>query len=446
MSLTTGLQTSATQFNDAMKTFYLGPLNDQVERQTVLLDRLEKNSEDVSGNFAYVPLISTRNPGVGSRIDTDSSGPALPTIGSQGYRTATFRMGYHYARAGISGPVMRASKNNAGAFAKALDVEMKGLALRLPEDLNRQLWSFGHGRAGTVNSDQASSTLIDFDANSIFSMKIGDRTHFANIDGGSAITGASTVLAITRDTSAGIHQVEFVIDSGTLTATLDACYFGDAGTGTQTAHSSHGKEIYGIPSVVGAGALAGNEEQAGHATEFLDGSLSFGGIDRTTNPYWQAQELRNSGTNRALTVTLLERAFLTGSTLGGASEKSMEIYTNPGLWATIGLLHIGDRIFNDFKETLDGGWIAIMWNNRPIFYDRDAPRNKIWFLDMTTLFLLTQSGYEFMDDDGSIMSRQSGVDAYEFTLYRDIQLGCRNSSKNVLLDDVTSAFNIEANV
>jgi len=447
---------ASSDFTDAMKTFYIGPLNDAVTRATVMLDRLESNKDDVSGNFAYIPIITSRNPGVGSRKDVSGSGPALPTAGRQNYDTFTFKMAMHYGRGQISGPVMRASKDNSGAFAKALDVEMKGLMERLPEDLNRQIWSYGHGRAGTVAGTQSTSTGIEFDSRSIFSMRIGDRVVNADITTGTVINGANmTVSNILRDQdSTGAasnikHFVTFDNASGAVTVDTNAFYFGEITSG----HQSRGQEMYGIPAIIDDGNIGADEGLGGATTpaetgEMLDGSLALGSVDRSlaTNAAIRSTVLHHSspGTLRPLTVSLMEQAFLSSINIGGAKEGNLEMISDPGTWATFGLLHVGDRRYNDFKETLEGGWIALMFDNRPYFFDRDCPRNKIWFMDMTSIFLLTQSGYELMDEDGAVLSRVADRDAYEFTLYRDVQMGTNNPSKNTLLADVTSTFTIEA--
>jgi hypothetical protein len=434
-----------------MKTFYLDPLNDQVNRATVMLDRIEKSAEDVSGNYAYLPLITARNPGIGSRVDTNGTGPALPPAGSGSYTAASFRMAYHYGRGSVSGPVMRASKDNSGAFAKALDLEMKNLSKSLPESLNRQLWSYGNGRAATLNATQTTSTTLTVSATDIFHAKVGDRVHVADITAGTGWAPATgtTITAISLDSATGVHTLTLAAATGrTVTVGADALYFGGGETLT-AAGSSWGQEMYGIPAAVDDGAVGADDSDPAEAGEFITNSLNFGGIDRSTTTIWQAQVLQNpagAGTNRPLTVSLMEQGFLTSVVRGGADEKDIEIYSNPGIWATFGLLHIGDRIFNDFKQTIAGGWIALMFNNRPFFYDRDCPRDIIWFLDMSTLVFLTQSGYELMDKDGNVLRNISGFDAFEFTLYRDVQLGCRNCSRNTKLDDIDSVYNLEATV
>lgn len=450
MALTTGQAVAGSQFADAMKEFYLDPVNDNVTRFSVLLDRLEKNGEDVSGNYAHLPIIKTRNPGVGSRVDTNGTGPSLPTAGSQAYTKATFPMIYHYGRGAISGPVMRASKNTAGAFAQALDLEMQGLSRRLPEDLNRQLWSYGHGRAGTLNANNAAGTTITFSAKAVFSMKAGDRIHFADITSGALVGNPVTVSSVAFDTASNVHTVTLSATSGSaVTIDVTACYFG-SGASEDTSRAT---EMYGIPSVVDDGDIGADEGLGGPTTpaevgEFVTGNINYGGISRTTDPFWSASVLHGPtpGTNRAMTVTLMEQAFLNSLVVGGTKDSDMDIYSGAGLWSTFGILHIADRVFNDFKETLEGGWVALKFNGRPYFFDRDAPRDSIYFLDMSSLVLLTQSGYEFLDEDGGVLRAISGKDAWEFTLFRDIQLGNRNGSRHTRLADITSTFNVESGV
>lgn len=439
---------ATNDFNAALKIAYLDPLNDNVVRKTVILDRLQKNSEDVSGQHAYVALISARNPGVGSRADTAGTGPTLPEAGNQTYTQATFKMTYHYGRAQISGPAMRASKNNKNAFAKAMEVEMEGLSAVLPEDLNRQLWSYGHGRAMTLAAAAtAGATQVTVSSTSIFGAKVGDRIHFSSITAGTLVGNANnTVSAISRDTNSTSHLVSLSGTTGSaLTVGTTGIYFGSGASAVQT---SRGNDMMGIPAAVDDGNVGADELTAAEAGE-IQGGINFGGITRTASSFWSCQMLQNpagAGTNRPLTNSLLQQAFLTQTTIGGADQKSIEAYTNPGIWGTWGLLHIGDRRYSDYQDTLEGGWMFLKFNGIKVFYDRDCPRDIIWFLDMSKLMFLTQSGYEFMEEDGNIFNRVSGVDAYEFTLYRDCQIGMKMGKCHVRLDDISSNSNIEANV
>lgn len=438
-----------------LKEYYLDPLNDAVVRKTVFLDRVEKTDEYVDGEYAYIPVELTRNPAVGSRKEGTGTGPKLPSAGTGSYTAMTYKMAYHYGRASITGPSMRASKSKAGAFAKLLDREMKNLSKTLPEDLNRQLWSYGHGRAATLTDNMTTGqTTFYASATSVFSAKIGDRVHFNKIDDGSDIlpsNGDSTITAIAFDSVSGKHLVTISNSpDDTVTASTYAAYFGGSESSMALADTSYAKEMHGIPALVDDGAIGAREAVAADKDETLHGSVAnVGGIARASNVQIQAQVLTNpsgAGTNRPLTVALMEEAYLKYMVNGGGDINSLEIYSNPGLWATFGLLHIGDRIYNDYKENFEGGWIGIKFNGRPFFTDRDCPRHVIWFLDMSQCVFLSQTGYEFMDEDGNELSRVTDYDAYEFSLYRDCQLAFRLYNGNTALRDLSQSMNVENKV
>lgn len=437
-------------FRLAMKINYLDPLNSQIYRSHVLLDRLEKNSKDVSGRFAYVPLISARNPAVGSRKDNVSNavGAKLPVHGRQSYSAATYLMGQHYGRGSVSGTVNRKSRDSDGAFAKSLDTEMQGLIDSLPDDLNRQICGLGNGRAGTLTVDQTASTVILFDSRDTFGMRIGDRVHFADITAGNAWTptGGDTVSDISFNTAANTHTVTFETGPATsVTSGEDACYFGSRIGGTITVEdTSWGVEMYGIRALVDDGAIGVDEQDPAETGEMLDGSLSFGQIDRATATFWRSIVKKNSGTLRTLTRNLLFETHLTVTAQNGAKASSLELYMSPSMWGTVGMIQVGGRVFNDFKDHVEMGWEFISVNGSKAFYDRDIHDNEIYYLDMDSIFLLTQGGYSFLDDDGRILRISEGGDrdAWEFAVHRDVQLGARKLRTCAILGDLTSTMTV----
>lgn len=439
-----GLATA--QFTNALKILYLDPLEDQIVRKSVLLNRLEPSSEDIEGKHAYVALQTTRNPGVGFRKDVSGSGPNIPPAGTGGYDKATFDMAYHYGRGQVSGPVMRESKTNKGAFAKAFDAEMRNLMDSAPEDLNRKLWVSGNGRAATlIGTAQATSVSIEVSSSSYFPAKVGDRVHFADITAGTGITPATgtTINSIARDTDATgaasttKHTVVLAAASGTsLTTADDAMYFGGGET-IDANKTSRAQTMHGIPDVVNDGAMGSDESTVGEGAEYLAGSVNFGGIDRSSNLFWRAQNLSNSGTLRPLTVALLQKAWLTAQHVGGVDPAKLDMFTCPDIFATAGLLFVGDRRLSDSME-LVGGFTSVKFNGSLMFVDRDCPRHIIWFLDMESILWLTQGGYEFIDDDGSMLNRVSDVHAFEFSIVRDGNIGARKCKSSLRLGDLQS--------
>ena len=445
-----------TEFANAMKINYLGPLNDQVYRRHVLLNRLDKNTKDVSGRFAYVPLISSRNPGVGSRRDNYSSsggtggvGAKLPAHGRQTYAAATYTMAQHYGRGSVSGTVMRKSRDSDGAFAKALDIEMQGLLATLPDDLNRQVCGMGNGRMGTLSADQGASDVITFEARDTFGMRIGDRVHGADITAGGSFapTNGTTVDDISFNAATNRHDVTLAATTGaSLTAADDAFYQG-SGTAMDEEDSSRAQEMYGIRALVHDANIGSLEQIITEAAEMLDGSLSFAGIDRSVaaNSFWRSKVDKKSGVLRTLTRTLLFQTHLTVTAQNGANPADIEMYMGPSMWGTLGMIQVGGRVFSDFTETVEMGWSFINVMGSKAFYDRDIHDNEIYFLDMTKIFLLTQGGYEFLDDDGRILRVSEGGtrDAWEFSVHRDVQLGSNNLRSHAVLGDLTSIMTVE---
>lgn len=443
---------TTTDFTSILKTRYVDPINDQVVRAHVLLDRLEKKSNyDMSGSHAHIPLIAARNPAVGSRKDSTSGGPLFPIAGKQTYANATFEIIMHYGQGSVSGAIQRKSRNSQGAFAQALDVEMAGLSKSLPDDLNRQICGIGNGRAATILGNQNASTLFACDARDNFQVKVGDRVAFADAGDGTGIdpTSGTTVVAITLGTG-NTHSVELALVSSTkVTATDDALYFG-GGEATGTTESlSWGSDMYGIQAIVDDANIGADEQKITEANEVHTGSITkLGGITRSSNQFWQSKVMHNpasAGTERTLTTTLLMEAYLHAISQGGATPGQIEIYMDVSTWGTLGMLQVGSRIFNDHKSTVEMGWEFIEVNGAKAFYDRDLPTGRMFFLNMEHIFLLTQGGYEMIDDDGQVLRIAAGGtrDAWSFVLARDIALAANHLKSHVLLRDLQTTMTIE---
>lgn len=447
---TLGLQTA--DFTAMMKTRYIDPINDQVVRSHVLLDRLDKKADyNMSGNHAVIPLITGRNPAVGSRKDSQDGGPKLPAHGRQTYANATYEIVLHYGRGMVSGAVQRKSRDKAGAFGQALDLEMQGLLLSLPDDLNRQICGIGNGRAASLLGDQSTSTLYACDARDNFQVKVDDRVIFDDISGDTSEirpAGGTTVVAITLGTG-NTHSVELAAAAGaSLTAADDAMYFGGEASATRESISI-AQEMYGIQALVDDGNIGADEQIASNDFEIHTGDVSkFGGIERSSTQIWQSKVMHNpvgAGTKRALTQNLVFQAWLHATSQGGADPKGIEMYMDVSTWATLGMLQVGTRVYNDHRDTVEMGWHFIDVMGSKAFFDRDLPTNRMFFLNMKNIFLLTQGGYQMIDDDGNVLRivAGGGRDAWEFAIARDIQLAANGLRQHVQLRDLQETLTVE---
>src|SRR3990170_3273655 len=108
----------ATTLADALKVFYLGGQNEQLNKKSILYSRfVKKSSLDVTGK-SYTYLLHTgRNTNAGLGM---SEGGNFGTAGNQGYKAVTIPNRYLSGALEITGPAIRAAKANVGAFVDGL--------------------------------------------------------------------------------------------------------------------------------------------------------------------------------------------------------------------------------------------------------------------------------------------------------------------------------------
>jgi len=392
-------------FNAVLKEDYLGPIREQLNSKTVLLKRLKRNEEDVGGRIARVPLHVGRNAGIGARGD----GGTLPTAGRQEYGIAQYATAYNYGRIQVTGPTIAASRRNKYAFVKAVDSEVTGMVRDIKDDINRQLFGDRSGIMATVTTaNTAGSPNFTVD-NAMYlqtGMVIDIVTHSppaAHV----VLTPNLVIVAVNRITN--VVTVSVNLAGGATTV------------GARVARAgSYSLESMGLRGIVATGNTR-------------DGQF-VGGLDRTLsqNGFWRANVLHNSGSLRALTLDLMQQAFDASEIEGG--EVSLIITSFLQRRRFQALLAVNQRFVNTM--TLEGGFDALEYNGRPLVVDRHMEPNAIYFLDESTLQLYRMSDFDWMDQDGSVLSRVSNADAYEATLFKYATLGCSNANNNTLLTDL----------
>ena len=156
------------------------------------------------------------------------------------------------------------------------------------------------------------------------------------------------------------------------------------------------------------------------------------------NDVWfRANVLANGGTNRALTLDLLQQSSDEAEKKGGRISIIVATYELRRKYAD---LLVADKRFVN-KLSLDGGFSALEYSAGgepiPFVVDRHSRDNMIFFIDESTLALYRASDFDWMDSDGNILSRVSGRDAYEATLFIYQNLGVTAPNRNTVLRDVT---------
>jgi len=404
-----------TGFNAALKEFYLPRLVSTINEKRILMSRLERDSKstDVSGRHARLPVNIAPSQAIGARADADG-GPSLPDPQKQTFVELMVGYAFNYGTVRITHPVMQASKNDRGAFIKAIGAEMDGIRRDLKNDINRQLFGDGTGVLGRADGGVSNDTALTMQAghkvvkNSFLDANEALNAVTPSLDGiqATAVSGNSVTLASNQTMADG----DYVFRKGSVN-----------------------NEMMGLLGIVDSYAASTTFKQTLQA------------IDRSEFPEWDAQVFENSGTARAITEDLLDQAIL--DTQSSQEGETSLMVTSPTQFRKIGQLLTPDRRYSPSME-LDGGFTAINWAGVPIVWDRDCPRmgqfvnnaadtDMLFGLDESQLMIFQLADWDFDDTDGNVLHRRQDVAAYDATLYYYANLGCMDPSKQFVIRDLS---------
>ena len=354
-----------------------------INNSTPILDRIGKDYDSVQGKDFTIPLHYGRNEGIGAR----GEGSALPTAGNQAYKASVLPMRYQYGRFQITGQTIKATRNNEGAYRKAVRSEMEGLANDMVDSLSRQIFGDGTGVLATCAS-ASSATAITVDSTA--KLRVGMKVDILVTS-----TGATTA-GVVGDTIASITSgTVFVLTTGVAT-------YGSIGnTYSVYISGSRNLEMMGLGGIVSA-------------------TTTVQGLDVATYPWWVATVQGNSGTGRAISDTVLQKALdtLTQNSNGKASA----FYTTYGVRRAYQAILAAQKQFVN-TMTLTGGYDTIAYNGLPIIADKNAPSGKIFVVDESKLkfYRMSDNGGEdnglfWLEEDGNMLKYVTGYDAYEAIL------------------------------
>ena len=387
---------SLSTFDSILKNQYLGPIREQVNYEVVLLSELDKNSDMVTGKNFTIPLHYGGNEGIAALAENGT----LPTAGNQQYKETIVPQRYVYGRINLTGPTIKAARNDAGAFVRAVDSEVKGLTKDLKRELNRMFWNDGTGALTVCGTTSASTTVTVASTKFIRPGMIVDILVTADGTTGSGAVGV-TVLSVPSATT-------FTISGSAITT--DSTY-------SVYRSGSRNLEPMGLQGIVSA-------------TKVLQG------LDPATYTWWKANILDNGGTSRSITENLVQQAQDATEMNSDGSVKL--VLTSMGVRRAYQALLTTQR---QYMNTLDlkGGRKALDFNGLPLVADKDAPTGKLFMLDTDYLSIYQLSDFEWMDQDGAVLSRVSGKDAYEAILFRYLELGCSARNAQTILADITES-------
>ena len=187
-----------SQADAILKDLYIGPIVEQLNQKTYLLDRIERDSDsiDFTGRRAVIPVHKNRNRGRGAIAE----GGNLPAAGFQQYLDAIVNIRTHAQAIELTDLSIKATQSNQGAFTSLLQSESKGAATDLRKDINREVFGDGTGLLGTAAS--ASGQVITVGSTyDLQYIQIGDTVDLL-VKSTGATTAGGTGLVVTARTPA----------------------------------------------------------------------------------------------------------------------------------------------------------------------------------------------------------------------------------------------------
>jgi hypothetical protein len=160
-------------------------------------------------------------------------------------------------------------------------------------------------------------------------------------------------------------------------------------------------------------------------------------VDPSSVAVWRSTVSANGGTLRAATDNLFEQVIDEVYLESGQAPDF--IITSPGVRRNYAAQLKAQKRFADTTE-LKGGFSALTIDagnvSLPLAVDRDAPNNRAFLIHRAAVTQHQSSDWEFMEEDGAVLSRVSGEDAYEAVLFKYHELTTDRRNVHARIDDL----------
>lgn len=399
----------ASTLGGVLKDVYLGSINEQLNNDVILPQRIMRDTQEFVGNQAVLSVHKQRSSGVFARGEN----VAFANPGAQLYAKPVYDIKALYGRLRITGLGKVKTASQAGAFIKVLEGEVNGLRNDLKMDIARQLYADGTARI--CSGAASASTTIDIRPISGGSTNTAEPLRKGEIYVGMRIDIGTLANPVVQATGLDVTDVNVasaqITVSSAVTVTSGTHFIFREGN---AAASSVSYEIDGLSKVMPTAAN------------------TFGGIDASAagNSYWDNLRINAAG---ALTLDLMTQAVNTVTVAGGDTSGMI---STPGIQrALFNLLQPQVRYVE--PTTLHGGFKALDYFGQPFIADRQAPFGKVFFLDEKNLVMFDTGDFSWLDEDGNVLKWVVGYDAWEAVLAKYCNLGAKRRNTQLLLYGLT---------
>jgi hypothetical protein len=376
---------SLAQFSNAMKELYAPGL------------RNAKNERDLVGNEAVWSVASGRSSSTGARGEL----AALPTADRQRHIKPRRDLAYQYHTIKVSGPAKHLTRNDSSAFAKALDVEVKGAEKDLKNDLSRQVF----GQALTVNGSLQTGVIAtlsaDPGASADFVVANEDESIMRHFFKGMKLDVINPADGAVR---AGSPVEVLSINKSTRTITMTAAANAAVASGDFLVRQGNlNEEIDGLRFLINA-------------------TQTYATINPATEPVWAA--LTAGSTTTGISEVVLDEALEVVETDGDGTDMSdaLVVVEHVQRRKLASILQAQKR-YDGKETTLKSGWKGLSLARGTLVADRYCPTTYFFGINRPELQKFVGLDFQWDEDDGDVFYKAlDGSDAVEARFKGYIQL------------------------
>lgn len=375
--------------SEALKLFYLPGMQYQLNNANPLLAIMERDTKSVVGSEIRMALRYGRHGGIGNRADDGD----MPTPRSRQTKQAKWETKNIFAKIQISDKTMRASRGDGG-FASLLEADLEDAMNDAKDDLERQL--FGD-TIGTM-----AKTLVN---TAVTEIKVNDTKFFAE---GQII---DIVAAANGSVVAQAREILWV-DHSTKTVKISGAAITTAITDIIVRSGNYGLELTGLESI------------------FTENNILYG-IDRSTNKWFNPTLINNVGTISEVGIQ---------SAIDEAERRaSGKVDIMSG---SFGVRRAYQELLTATKRTTDvmtlkGGYDALLYGNKPIAVSKYNPEGVLYGLDMSTIKMYQMMDFQWLDEDGAVLSRESNKAVWGATLAKYCDIGINKPGGSFRMSGIT---------
>ncbi len=424
--------TVISDYSDFLKEFYTPIIYDTLKRKSVFFDDIvtKHDSENVSGNYALIPVTFDNWSGFGSR----SENAALPLPGKGQYDTAKVQMTYNYQVMQVSRQLLKASEGDRGSFAPALTQETEAAMRAWLQNMNRMILGDGTGKlfqldgsfsTRTASIDNAWGIADDLNGDLFVSENVrvnfftGTTLRSSAGDG----TGICTIKTYTRGSGSETSATITLVDTDVTTGLTDGDYAYVAGNKADGVSTC--KESAGLMALIDDGTLNG----------------TFQNISTTTRPDWKAWVRYGStaGTAEPLTRARMSQVYKDITAKGGGMIDYL--FCGPDTEETyLELADANNFTVNQTKLDVASNWEGPAYKGKPILTDPLYPEGRIEFIDRRALAIYQEGSPEWIPGDVGVLQKVAGYDNYIAEYAWFMQFGIRNRHWVGSLRDISTVI------